>query len=87
MSSFNICRCLKNSVIGSNRQKSSVLSQGVVPRLLQLLGDCSVPVEMKTEATVTLGSLAKGTDTHVQSLIDLGIVPLLLSGKKVFFPV
>lgn len=72
--------CLKNSVIGSNRQKSSVLSQGVVPRLMQLLGDCSVPVEMKTEATVTLGSLAKGTDHHVQSLIDLGIVPLLLNG-------
>ncbi|KAK3922499.1 Armadillo repeat-containing protein 8 [Frankliniella fusca] len=72
--------CLKNSVIGSNRQKSSVLSQGVVPRLMQLLGDCSVPVQMKTEATVTLGSLAKGTDQHVQSLIELGIVPLLLSG-------
>lgn len=48
---------------------------------MQLLGDCSVPVEMKTEATVTLGSLAKGTDHHVQSLIDLGIVPLLLNGK------
>lgn len=81
---FNLCLCfrsLKNSVIGSNRQKSSVLSQGVVPRLLQLLGDCSVPVAMKTECTVTLGSLAKGTDQHVQSLIDLGIVPLLLNGK------
>ncbi|KAJ1521366.1 hypothetical protein ONE63_003042 [Megalurothrips usitatus] len=72
--------CLKNSVIGSNRQKSSVLSQGIVPRLMQLLGDCSVPVDMKTEATVTLGSIAKGTSQHIQSLIDLGIVPLLLNG-------
>ncbi|XP_043525437.1 armadillo repeat-containing protein 8-like isoform X2 [Frieseomelitta varia] len=71
--------CLKNSVIGSNRQKGSVIAQGVVPRLLQLLGDSSDRIgdNIRLEAAVTLGSLAKGTDQHVLALIDLGVVPLL----------
>ncbi|XP_078042076.1 armadillo repeat-containing protein 8 [Augochlora pura] len=71
--------CLKNSVIGSNRQKGSVIAQGVVPRLLQLLGDSSGTIEdrIRLESAVTLGSLAKGTDQHVLALIDLGVVPLL----------
>jgi len=73
-------RCLKNSVIGSNRQKGSVIAQGVVPRLLQLLGDSSGTIgdRIRLESAVTLGSLAKGTDQHVLALIDLGVVPLLL---------
>ncbi|XP_043474218.1 armadillo repeat-containing protein 8-like isoform X2 [Leptopilina heterotoma] len=72
--------CLKNSVIGSNRQKGSVIAQGVVPRLLQLLGDISGAItdRIRLEAAVTLGSLAKGTDQHVVALIDLGVVPLIL---------
>lgn len=72
--------CLRNSVIGSNRQKGSVIAQGVVPRLLQLLGDSSGTVEerVRLESAVTLGSLAKGTDQHVLALIDLGVVPLIL---------
>ncbi|XP_051166282.1 armadillo repeat-containing protein 8-like isoform X2 [Leptopilina boulardi] len=72
--------CLKNSVIGSNRQKGSVIAQGVVPRLLQLLGDISGSItdRIRLEAAVTLGSLAKGTDQHVVALIDLGVVPLIL---------
>ncbi|XP_076673985.1 armadillo repeat-containing protein 8 [Andrena cerasifolii] len=71
--------CLKNSVIGSNRQKGSVIAQGVVPRLLQLLGDLSGTIgdRIRLESAVTLGSLAKGTDQHVLALIDLGVVPLL----------
>ncbi|KAL2728380.1 armadillo repeat-containing protein 8-like isoform X1 [Vespula maculifrons] len=72
--------CLKNSVIGSNRQKGSVIAQGVVPRLLQLLGNSSgtLAERIQLESAVTLGSLAKGTDQHVLALIDLGVVPLLL---------
>ncbi|KZC04838.1 Armadillo repeat-containing protein 8 [Dufourea novaeangliae] len=71
--------CLKNSVIGSNRQKGSVIAQGVVPRLLQLLGDSSGTIgdRIRLESAVTLGSLSKGTDQHVLALIDLGVVPLL----------
>lgn len=66
-------------MIGSNRQKGSVIAQGVVPRLLQLLGDTSDRIgdNIRLEAAVTLGSLAKGTDQHVLALIDLGVVPLL----------
>lgn len=67
-------------MIGSNRQKGSVIAQGVVPRLLQLLGDISGSItdRIRLEAAVTLGSLAKGTDQHVVALIDLGVVPLIL---------
>lgn len=67
-------------MIGSNRQKGSVIAQGVVPRLLQLLGDTSGSItdRIRLEAAVTLGSLAKGTDQHVIALIDLGVVPLIL---------
>ncbi|XP_046624861.1 armadillo repeat-containing protein 8 isoform X1 [Neodiprion pinetum] len=72
--------CLKNSVIGSNRQKGSVIAQGVVPRLLQLLSDSTGRVgdRVRLESAVTLGSLAKGTDQHVRALIELNVVPLLL---------
>ncbi|XP_063243355.1 armadillo repeat-containing protein 8-like isoform X3 [Bacillus rossius redtenbacheri] len=72
--------CLKNSVIGSNRQKASVIAQGVVPRLLQLLSDDSLPDQVKMEATITLGSLAKGTRDSVRALVDLDVVPILIHG-------
>lgn len=77
---LNSIICLKNSVIGSNRQKGFLIAQGVVPQLLQLLRDPidGVPNRIQLESLVTLGSLAKGTDQHVLSLIDLGIVPCLL---------
>lgn len=67
-------------MIGSNRQKGSVIAQGVVPRLLQLLGDPSDTISdrIRLESAVTLGSLAKGTDQHVLALIDLGVIPFLL---------
>lgn len=67
-------------MIGSNRQKGSVIAQGVVPRLLQLLSDTSggVGERVRLESAVTLGSLAKGTDQHVRALIELGVVPPLL---------
>jgi hypothetical protein len=78
---YTLSRCLKNSVIGSNRQKGHVIAQGVVPRLLQLVGDNMMPMQIKVEATVTLGSLAKGTEDHVKALVDLGIVPVLINGE------
>ncbi|KAG8233021.1 hypothetical protein J437_LFUL013690 [Ladona fulva] len=73
---------LKNSVIGSDRQKGSVIEQGVVPRLLQILGDNISSYPMKVEATITLGSLAKGTEEHIEALLDMRIVPLLISTLK-----
>ncbi|RVE53711.1 hypothetical protein evm_001603 [Chilo suppressalis] len=61
---------LKNSVIGSNRQKSSVIQQGVVPRLLQLMSDVALDPTIRLEATITIGSLAKGTAENVNSLVE-----------------
>uniref|UniRef100_T1J6L0 Armadillo repeat-containing protein 8 n=1 Tax=Strigamia maritima TaxID=126957 RepID=T1J6L0_STRMM len=71
---------LKNSVIGSNKQKTCVIQMGVVSRLLQTLVDEKSSVDLLIEAAATLGSLAKGTDEHIKSLVDAGVVPLLLSG-------
>ncbi|CAH0390272.1 unnamed protein product [Bemisia tabaci] len=69
---------LKNSVIGSNRQKGNMIAQGVVTRLMQILGDIGLKAELRTEAAFTLGSLAKGSEAHVGELIKIGVVPLLL---------
>ncbi|KAK4877482.1 hypothetical protein RN001_009988 [Aquatica leii] len=70
--------CIKNSVIGSNRQKESVIAQGIVPRLIQLLKDKNRTSAIRLESIVTIGSLAKGTDEHVELLINCGTVSLLL---------
>lgn len=65
-------------MIGSNRQKQSVIAQGIVPRLLQLLKDRNAHGAVRLEAAVTIGSLAKGTEEHIQLLLNSGIVQLLL---------
>ena len=48
---------LKNLVIGSNRQKTSVIEQGIVPRLLQLMSDDTLDPHIRLEATITIGWL------------------------------
>lgn len=48
---------LKNSVIGSNRQKTSVIEQGIVPRLLQLMSDDTLDPNIRLEATITIGKI------------------------------
>lgn len=70
--------CIKNSVIGSNRQKESVIAQGVVPRLICLLKDKNMRTAVRVEAAVTIGSLAKGTDDHIELLLNSGVVQILL---------
>jgi hypothetical protein len=40
-----------------------------------------MPTQIKVEATVTLGSLAKGTEDHIKALVDLAVVPVLIAGK------
>lgn len=70
--------CIKNTVIGSNRQKESVIAQGIVPRLMQLLRDSNVRINVRIEAAVTLGSLAKGTEDHIELLLKSGAIQLLL---------
>lgn len=75
---LNSIICIKNSVIGSNRQKQSVIAQGIVPRLMQLLKDKTVSSAVRLEAAVTIGSLAKGTGDHIHLLIQSGTIELLL---------
>ncbi|KAJ2943616.1 hypothetical protein O0L34_g16724 [Tuta absoluta] len=73
---------LKNSVIGSNRQKSSVIEQGIVPRLLQLMSDETLDPNIRLEATITIGSLAKGTAQNVASLVEQGTATALVELLK-----
>ncbi|XP_050666551.1 armadillo repeat-containing protein 8-like [Leptidea sinapis] len=73
---------LKNSVIGSNRQKSSVIQQGIVPRLLQLMSGQNMDPNIKLEATITIGSLAKGTPDNVALLIEQGAATALVDILK-----
>uniref|UniRef100_A0A8D8ZJE1 Armadillo repeat-containing protein 8 n=4 Tax=Cacopsylla melanoneura TaxID=428564 RepID=A0A8D8ZJE1_9HEMI len=73
---------LKNAVIGSNRQKGSVIMQGVVPKLIQILGDNSLSSELRTQAAIIIGSLTKGSQEHVQELIKLGILPVTLNALR-----
>ncbi|XP_026316772.1 armadillo repeat-containing protein 8-like isoform X2 [Hyposmocoma kahamanoa] len=73
---------LKNSVIGSNRQKTSVIEQGIVPRLLQLMSDDTLDPNIRLEATITIGSLAKGTTDNVASLVEQGTATSLVELLK-----
>ncbi|XP_033728549.1 armadillo repeat-containing protein 8-like isoform X2 [Pecten maximus] len=72
--------CLKNGVIGNNKQKCVVINQGVIPRLLQWMIDDDAEVGLRTEAAIVLGSLAKGTEENIQHLVDSGCVTVLLKG-------
>ncbi|KAG5874974.1 hypothetical protein JTB14_026375 [Gonioctena quinquepunctata] len=69
---------IKNSVIGSNRQKESVIAQGIVPRLIYLLKDKNTKIAVRIEAAVTIGSLAKGTTDHVELLLHSGTNQIFL---------
>lgn len=75
---LNSLICIKNSVIGSNRQKESVIAQGIVSRLMQLLGDHNVNTTLRLESAITIGSLAKGTKDHAELLIKCGTIPMML---------
>lgn len=50
-----------------------------MPRLLQLLQDRNTKSMLRIEAAITVGSLAKGTNEHVEILINSGTIQLLLN--------
>lgn len=75
---LNSIICIKHSVIGSNRQKGSVIAQGIVPRLIYLLRDKTMKNAVRIESVITLGSLSKGTSDHIELLINSGVVQSLL---------
>ena len=74
------CRRLKGSLIGSNRQKHLIVERGILPRLISLLGNSESQSELQVAIAQTLGSVAKGMETHLKALIDCGVVPVLLNG-------
>lgn len=47
--------CLKNVVIGSDRQKNMVISQGIVPRLMAILNEPQAPLSIRYDAAIVLG--------------------------------
>lgn len=49
--------CIKNVVIGSNRQKKSIIEQNIVPRLKQILMDKSLPSELRLDCGIVIGEL------------------------------
>ncbi|XP_050074104.1 armadillo repeat-containing protein 8-like [Anopheles maculipalpis] len=71
--------CLKNAVIGSNKKKGSIISQGIVPRLIALLCNAGKPLQLRIDAGIVLGSLAKGTEQQVHSLMRFNTVEVLIT--------
>lgn len=48
---FVFDRYIKNMIIGSNKQKETIIQQGITPRLIQLLDDPLGGDELKLEGT------------------------------------
>jgi len=71
---------LKNAVIGSQRQKDTVIEQGVLARLIHLLVDPDIPTSIKTDVVYILGSITNGSEANLKSLNDIDVVALLLRG-------
>ncbi|CAB4061005.1 ARMC8 [Lepeophtheirus salmonis] len=69
---------LKSCLIGSNKQKHTVIEQGVVPRLIKLLIEPKTKPILKADVAVALGSIAKGNEDHLKVIIDSEVVPVLL---------
>ncbi|XP_053646914.1 armadillo repeat-containing protein 8 isoform X1 [Cherax quadricarinatus] len=68
---------LKFAVIGSVREKGTIIEQGVVVRLLQILRSSELDILLKTEVVTVLNSLAKGLPEHASSLVQAGLLPAL----------
>lgn len=50
-------------------------------RLYQILLDKSSSEQLLVEAAVTIGSLARGSEQHVQELLSAGLLNVMLQGK------
>jgi len=58
-----------------------VVQHGVVTRLVQIASCESSPPSVRVEATIILGSIAKGTEDHVRALVEINIMPILVKGN------
>ena len=66
------------------KEKGSVIDQGIVVRLLQILRASDSDVKLKNEVTIILNSLAKGLPEHAASLVQAGLLPVLWERKYGF---
>jgi len=71
---------LKNAVIGSQKQKDTIIEQGVLARLIHLLVDPEIPTRIKTDVVYILGSITNGSESNLKSLNDIDVVSILLNG-------
>ena len=71
---------LKNAVIGSQKQKDTIIEQGVLARLIHLLVDPDIPTRIKTDVVYILGSITNGSEANLKSLNDADVVAILLNG-------
>ena len=71
---------LKNAVIGSQRQKDTIIEQGVLARLIHLLVDPDISTRIKTDVVYILGSITNGSESNLKSLNDADVVSILLNG-------
>ena len=55
------------------------MEKGILPRLIHLIGNHESSCELQIVVAQTLGSVAKGMETHLKALIDCGVVPVLLN--------
>lgn len=46
---------LKNAVIGSNKQKGAVISQGLLPKLISFITGDNVPLNVQIDAAIVIG--------------------------------
>ncbi|XP_076822105.1 armadillo repeat-containing protein 8-like isoform X2 [Clavelina lepadiformis] len=73
---------IKSLVIGNNKQKSNFIVLGAVPRLVYLIQQENLDISTKTHCAVILGSLAKGMEANVKSLLDYGVHDVMLYGLR-----
>ena len=51
-------------------------------RLLQMMLDENMPLDLRIESAVVLGSLAKGNEGNILALIEAGCISVLLKGTR-----
>lgn len=78
---LHVCSAVKNRVIGNKRQKVCLIKQGIVTKLLAILNDEGQDDAIRIESVIVLGSLAKGQDEHVYSILSSGAIETLIRGN------
>ncbi|KAI1292336.1 Armadillo repeat-containing protein 8 [Halotydeus destructor] len=83
---------IKNAVIGSNKQKQTVLDMGFLTHLVRILQERQYwgDSELALEASATVASIAKGSEDHIEQLVladclsaFIAIITDPLSGEKI----